>query len=58
MQGVWIPTFGFFDTISKDIRTEDGTVTLQWPVFHLATNLIATHHLKAHRESLPGRRGD
>ncbi|XP_046793717.1 uncharacterized protein LOC121108109 isoform X2 [Gallus gallus] len=28
-KGVWIPTFGSFDTISKDIRTADGTVTLQ-----------------------------
>ena len=46
MQGVWIATFGTFDTINKDIRSEDGTVTLQWPVFHLSANLIATHHLK------------
>ncbi|XP_019467005.1 coiled-coil domain-containing protein 81-like, partial [Meleagris gallopavo] len=51
--GVWIPTFGSFDTVSKDVRTEDGTVTLRWPVFHLASNLIATHHLKPRRESLP-----
>lgn len=58
LQGVWIPTFGSFDTISEDISTEDGTVTLRWPVFQLARNLIAMHHLKSCRESLPGRRGD
>ncbi|XP_052525929.1 uncharacterized protein LOC128074281 isoform X1 [Tympanuchus pallidicinctus] len=52
-KGVWIPTFGSFDTVSKDVWTEDGTVTLRWPVFHLAANLVATHHLKARRESLP-----
>eukprot|EP00076_Gallus_gallus_P035632 XP_025001170.1 coiled-coil domain-containing protein 81-like [Gallus gallus] len=48
-KGVWIPTFGSFDTISKDIRTADGTVTLRWPVFQLARNLRAMHH-SAHRE--------
>ena len=32
-------------------------MTLQWPVFHLSANLIATHHLKPRRESLPGRVG-
>ncbi|XP_042739973.1 uncharacterized protein LOC122186964 [Lagopus leucura] len=52
-KGVWIPTFGTFDTVPKEVRTEDGTVTLQWPVFNLASNLIATHHLKPHKESLP-----
>ncbi|XP_048786221.1 uncharacterized protein LOC125686361 [Lagopus muta] len=52
-KGVWIPTFGSFDTVSKDVWTEDGTVTLRWPVFHLAANLMATHHLKARREPLP-----
>ncbi|XP_072217354.1 coiled-coil domain-containing protein 81-like [Excalfactoria chinensis] len=58
-KGVWIPTFGSFDTISKEIVTEDRTVTLCWPVFHLASNLRARHHLKSRRESLPGRmRGD
>ncbi|XP_042748411.1 LOW QUALITY PROTEIN: uncharacterized protein LOC122192046, partial [Lagopus leucura] len=51
-KGVWIPTFGTFDTISKDVWTENGTVTLQWPVFNLATNLMVTHHLKARRDSL------
>ncbi|XP_015129876.2 coiled-coil domain-containing protein 81-like isoform X1 [Gallus gallus] len=55
-KGVWIPTFGSFDTISRDIRTEDGTVTLRWPVFHLSGNLIAVHHLKPRRESLPAHR--
>ncbi|XP_040513091.1 uncharacterized protein LOC776874 isoform X1 [Gallus gallus] len=55
-KGVWIATFGTFDTINKDIRSEDGTVTLQWPVFHLSANLIATHHLKPRRESLPAHR--
>ncbi|XP_048782247.1 uncharacterized protein LOC125684266 [Lagopus muta] len=53
LQGVWIPTFGTFDTVTKEVRTEDGTVTLQWPVFNLASNLTATHHLKPHKESLP-----
>ncbi|XP_048822426.1 uncharacterized protein LOC125702760 [Lagopus muta] len=52
-KGVWIPTFGTFDTVPKDVRTEEGTVTLQWPVFNLASNLTATHHLKPHKESLP-----
>ncbi|XP_021237755.1 coiled-coil domain-containing protein 81-like, partial [Numida meleagris] len=51
-KGVWIPTFGSFDTVSKEIRTEDGTVTLRWPVFQLAKNLIAMHHLKPDKESL------
>ncbi|XP_021269093.1 coiled-coil domain-containing protein 81-like [Numida meleagris] len=52
-KGVWIPTFGSFDTISTDIRTANGTVTLQWPVFHLARNLRAMCHLKSYKESLP-----
>eukprot|EP00076_Gallus_gallus_P035641 XP_025001179.1 coiled-coil domain-containing protein 81-like [Gallus gallus] len=56
-KGVWIPTFGSFDTISKDIRTADGTVTLRWPVFQLARNLRAMHHLGSDKDSLPGRSG-
>ncbi|XP_072193323.1 uncharacterized protein [Excalfactoria chinensis] len=52
-KGVWIPTFGSFDIISKEIRTKDRTVTLCWPVFQLARNLIAVHHLKSRRGSLP-----
>ncbi|XP_072217269.1 uncharacterized protein [Excalfactoria chinensis] len=52
-KGVWIPTFGSFDIISKEIRTKDRTVTLCWPVFQLARNLIAVHHLKSCRGSLP-----
>ncbi|XP_072217331.1 uncharacterized protein [Excalfactoria chinensis] len=55
-KGVWIPTFGSFDTVSKEIVTEDRTVTLCWPVFHLASNLRARHHLKSRRESLPAHR--
>ncbi|XP_052528683.1 LOW QUALITY PROTEIN: uncharacterized protein LOC128075734 [Tympanuchus pallidicinctus] len=55
-KGVWIPTFGTFDTVSKDIWTETGTMTLQWPVFTLATNLMVAHHLKARRDSLSGHR--
>ncbi|XP_072217338.1 uncharacterized protein [Excalfactoria chinensis] len=55
-EGVWIPTFGSFDTISKEIVTEDRTVTLCWPVFQLASNLRARHHLKSRRESLPAHR--
>ncbi|XP_072217266.1 uncharacterized protein, partial [Excalfactoria chinensis] len=51
--GVWIPTFGSFDIISKEIRTKDKTVTLCWPVFQLARNLIAVHHLKSRRGFLP-----
>ncbi|XP_040510881.1 serine/arginine repetitive matrix protein 1-like [Gallus gallus] len=54
--GVWIPTFGSFDTISKDIRTADGTVTLRWPVFQLARNLRAMHHLGSDKDSLPAHR--
>ncbi|XP_072217343.1 coiled-coil domain-containing protein 81-like [Excalfactoria chinensis] len=49
-EGVWIPTFGSFDTISKEIRTEDRTVTLCWPVFGLTLNLMSC------RESLPAHR--
>lgn len=30
-------------------------MTLQWPVFHLATNLINTHHLVDSKDSLPGK---
>ncbi|XP_072216864.1 uncharacterized protein [Excalfactoria chinensis] len=52
-KGVWIPTFGSFDIISKEIRTKDKTVTLCWPVFQLARNLIAVHHLKSRSEFLP-----
>ncbi|XP_065606992.1 coiled-coil domain-containing protein 81-like [Cyrtonyx montezumae] len=52
-KGVWIPRFGCFDIISESIKTEEGTVTLCWPVFHLAKNLIAKHHLKPKKESLP-----
>ncbi|OXB52903.1 hypothetical protein ASZ78_007665, partial [Callipepla squamata] len=52
-KGVWIPAFGSFNTVPKDIETEDRTVTLCWPVFHLARNLIAKHHLKPEKESLP-----
>ncbi|XP_040550745.1 uncharacterized protein LOC124417013 [Gallus gallus] len=55
-KGVWIPTFGSFDTISKDIRTADGTVTLRWPVFQLARNLRAMHHLGSDKDSLPAHR--
>ncbi|OXB74541.1 UNVERIFIED_CONTAM: hypothetical protein H355_006411 [Colinus virginianus] len=29
--GVWIPTFGSFNTIPKDVDTEGGTVTLSTP---------------------------
>ncbi|POI19952.1 hypothetical protein CIB84_016302 [Bambusicola thoracicus] len=57
LQGVWISTFGTFDTVSKDIRTDsDGIVTLRWPVFHLSGNLIAMHNLKPRRGSLPAQR--
>ncbi|XP_072214395.1 uncharacterized protein [Excalfactoria chinensis] len=52
-KGVWIPTFGSFDIISKEIRMENKTVTLCWPVFQLASNLIAVHHLRSRRGSLP-----
>ncbi|XP_021238741.1 uncharacterized protein LOC110391255 [Numida meleagris] len=51
-KGVWIPTFGSFDTVSKVITTANGTVTLRWPVFHLARNLRATHNLTSDKESL------
>ncbi|XP_072210747.1 uncharacterized protein [Excalfactoria chinensis] len=52
-KGIWIPTFGSFDIISKEIRMEDRTMTLCWPVFQLASNLISMHHLKSRRGSLP-----
>ncbi|XP_032305230.1 LOW QUALITY PROTEIN: uncharacterized protein LOC107324591 [Coturnix japonica] len=56
-QGVWIPTFGsFISIISKEIRMEDRTVTLCWPVFHLASILTAVHHVPYGRESLPAHR--
>ncbi|XP_015706897.1 LOW QUALITY PROTEIN: uncharacterized protein LOC107307919 [Coturnix japonica] len=54
LQGVWIPTFGSFDIISREITT--ANVTLQWPVFQLATNLVAMHGLQSHGESLPAYR--
>ncbi|OXB51029.1 hypothetical protein ASZ78_016122, partial [Callipepla squamata] len=52
-KGVWIPTFGSFNTISKDVETEGRTVTLRWPVFKLARNLLAKHRLTPKKESLP-----
>ncbi|XP_065606118.1 coiled-coil domain-containing protein 81-like [Cyrtonyx montezumae] len=51
-KGVWIPTFGSFDVVPKDISSRNGTVTLFWPVFHLAKNLIGKHRLKFKKESL------
>ncbi|XP_047912747.1 uncharacterized protein [Anser cygnoides] len=52
-KGVRIPTLGSFDIIQKRIQAGDTAVILQWPVFHLATNLINTHHLVDSKGSLP-----
>lgn len=57
-QGVRIPTLGSFDIIQKRIQAGDTAVILQWPVFHLATNLINTHHLVDSKGSLPGKAVD
>ncbi|XP_035428240.1 uncharacterized protein LOC118261492 [Cygnus atratus] len=52
-KGVRIPTLGSFDIIQKQIQAGDRAVILQWPVFHLATNLINMHHLVDSKGSLP-----
>lgn len=57
-QGVRIPTLGSFDIIQKRIQAGDKAMIFQWPVFHLATNLINTHHLEDSNGSLPGKAVD
>ncbi|KAI6061811.1 Coiled-coil domain-containing protein 81 [Aix galericulata] len=52
-KGVRIPTLGSFDVIQKRIQAGDKAMVFQWPVFHLATNLINTHHLVDSNGSLP-----
>ncbi|XP_038027739.2 uncharacterized protein [Anas platyrhynchos] len=52
-KGVRIPTLGSFDIIQKRIQAGDKAMIFQWPVFHLATNLINTHHLEDSNGSLP-----
>ncbi|NXL96192.1 CCD81 protein, partial [Alectura lathami] len=53
-QGIRIPTLGYFDIVAKQIKAEDQTVTLQWPVFRLARNLVNAHNLMDDKEYLPG----
>ncbi|XP_021238677.1 coiled-coil domain-containing protein 81-like [Numida meleagris] len=53
-KGVRIPTFGSFDIVSKRIKTEDGTLTVQWPAFRPARNLVDIHNLAGDEEFLPG----
>ena len=54
MQGLRIPTLGSFDTVPKQIQVGDKAVTLQWPVFHLARNLVVAHSLMDNKAYLPG----
>ncbi|XP_074973438.1 coiled-coil domain-containing protein 81-like [Phalacrocorax aristotelis] len=53
-KGLRIPTLGSFDTIPKQIQVGDKAVTLQWPMFHLARNLVVAHSLTDNKAYLPG----
>ncbi|NXR12828.1 CCD81 protein, partial [Semnornis frantzii] len=54
LQGVWIPTLGYFDTVPREVMMGGETVTLQMPTFHLARNLVCAHSLTDDRALLPG----
>ncbi|XP_031412130.1 uncharacterized protein LOC109370442 [Meleagris gallopavo] len=51
---VRIPTFGSFSMASEGVEAEDGTVTLQWPAFRLARNLVGSHNLMEREECPTG----
>ncbi|XP_071888303.1 uncharacterized protein [Anas platyrhynchos] len=53
-QGVRIPTLGCFDVVSKRVEDGNKSLTVQWPTFCLARNLIVAHNLTADKEYLPG----
>ncbi|XP_068520716.1 proteoglycan 4-like [Anas acuta] len=52
--GVRIPTLGCFDVVSKRVEDGNKSLTVQWPTFRLARNLIVAHNLTADKEYLPG----
>eukprot|EP00075_Anas_platyrhynchos_P013883 XP_027303136.1 muscle M-line assembly protein unc-89-like isoform X2 [Anas platyrhynchos] len=53
-QGVRIPTLGCFDVVSKRVEDGNKSLTVQWPTFRLARNLVVAHNLTADQEYLPG----
>ncbi|XP_071888410.1 coiled-coil domain-containing protein 81-like [Anas platyrhynchos] len=53
-QGVRIPTLGCFDVVSKRVEDGNKSLTVQWPTFRLARNLVVAHNLTADKEYLPG----
>ncbi|XP_026723232.1 coiled-coil domain-containing protein 81-like isoform X2 [Athene cunicularia] len=53
-KGVRIATFGYFDTVSRQIQVGEETVTIHRPVFHLARNLLTVRNLTDIKAYLPG----
>ncbi|XP_047912052.2 titin-like [Anser cygnoides] len=53
-QGVRVPTLGCFDVVPKRVEDGNKSLTVQWPTFRLARNLVVAHNLTNDKEYLPG----